>query len=208
MLEWHETPEALGSPVAGPFRFSKEGTVHRREAQAVWMLTALTACGLFVLSGFAAGGPLGAAVGVGAAAALAAVARRLEQSYFVRVVPALEVHRSGICFCDAARPVLFSEIEGLLVGPESMFLAFRKGQDPRRGSDGVSRPWWERAVRRRGYWEVPLGGFAAPEAVTRAIRETSGLPAKDLSAELVDALRSRAGQAIARVPAAAVDSRM
>src|SRR6267142_354063 len=51
MLDWHETPEALGPPVAGPFRFSKEGTRRRREARAVYLLAVLTACVLFVLAG-------------------------------------------------------------------------------------------------------------------------------------------------------------
>jgi hypothetical protein len=208
MLEWHEAPEALGPVEASPFRFSKQGTVHRREAKTVWLLSALTVCGLFVLSGAAAGGTAGAVLGFVAAAALAIIARRLEHSYFVRVVPSLEVHKNGICFCDVARPVYFAELDGLLSGAESMFLAFKKGRDPGKDSAGAPRPWWERAVRRRGYWEVPLGGFADPDGVRRALRETSGLPYQELSAELVDALRSQAAQAIARVPAAAVDSRM
>jgi len=192
MLEWHETPAALGPSVGGPFRFSKEGTRRRREARAVYLLAVLTACALFVLAGVAADGPLGAALGIAAALALAFAAERLERSYFARVCPSIEVHAQGVCFCDARRPVYFRELDGLLFGGSSVFLAFKKGLAKGEGQAASGgRPLWERAIRRRAYWEIPLEGFADGESVKRAIREASKLEVHELSDEIADAILSR-----------------
>lgn len=207
MLEWHATPAALGPPVAGPFRFSKQGSARRREARAVFLLAELIACAVFVLAGWAAGGAPGAVVGVAAAVATAAAGWRLEVSYFARVVPAVEVHEKGLCFCDAARPVLFEEVQGLLVGPSALLLAFKKGLDAAAAPGGAKRPWWERALRKRAYWEIPLDGFADPKALVEAVKAASKLPVAEPSEEVLDAIRSRAAQAIARVPASPVEFR-
>jgi hypothetical protein len=208
MLDWHETPEALGPPVAGPFRFSKQGTRRRREARAVYLLAVLTACALFVLAGAAADGPPGAAFGIAAALGLALAAQRLERSYFARICPSIEIHAHGICFCDARRPVYFRELDGLLFGGSSVFLAFRKGlAKDESAAASEKRPFWERAIRRRAYWEIPLEGFADAQAVKRAVRDASGLRVQELSDEIADAIRSRTTQGIARVPAAAIEQR-
>ena len=143
-----------------------------------------------------------------AALGLALVAERLERSYFARICPAIEVHERGICFCDARRPVYFRELDGLLFSKSSVFLAFKKGlAKDEAAARAVKRPWWERAIRRRAYWEVPLEGFADREAVKRAIRDTSKLQVQELSDEIADAIRSRTTQGIARVPAAAIEQR-
>jgi len=208
MLDWHETPEALGPPVAGPFRFSKEGTRRRREARAVYLLAVLTACVLFFLAGVAADGPLGAALGIAAALGLAFAAERLERSYFARVCPSIEVHAKGLCFCDARRPVYFDELDGLMFGGSSVFLAFKKGlAKGEAAATSGGRPFWERAIRRRAYWEIPLEGFADADAVKRAVRDASKFQVQELSDGIADAIRSRTTQGIARVPAAAIEQR-
>lgn len=207
MLEWHPAPEELGPAVAGPFRLSKQGTRRRREARGAGWAVALGLTGLLVAAGYQQAGWLGAAVGVAAAAGAAFALRQVERSYFTRIVPAVEVHAHGVCFCDTARGVRFDELSGVLVGSSSIFLAFRRGLDAARDTAGKRRPLWERTLRRKSYWEVPLDGFADGSAVVDAITEASGLPVQKVTDEVLAALQSRTAQGIARVPAAPVEFR-
>lgn len=207
MLEWHPAPEGLGKPVAGPFRLSRQGTQRRREARAAGTAVALGLTCLLVVVGFQQAAWAGAVVAVLVAAGAGLGLRRVERSYFTRIVPAVEVHEHGVCFCDTGRGVHFEELTGLLVGSDSVFLAFKRGLDPSRDLSGKRVPLWERAVRRKAYWEVPLDGFAEGSAVVEAITAASGLPVQPVTDEVLAALQSRTAQGIARVPAPAVESR-
>ncbi|HEX9710541.1 MAG TPA: hypothetical protein VGB42_11335 [Candidatus Thermoplasmatota archaeon] len=207
MLEWHEAPEGLGRAVAGPFRLSREGTRKRREARAAGAAGATALTGLLVIAGFAEAAWPGAAVGMAGAGALVWALRRVERAYFTRIVPTLEVHEKGLCFCDTRRPVHFEELSGVLFGSGSLFLAFRRGIDAERDTHGARFPLWERGVRRKAYWEVPLDGFADAEAVVEAVTSASGLPTRRVTDDVLAALQSRTAQGIARVPAAPVEFR-
>lgn len=207
MLDWHETDPALGAPVAGPFRFSREGTRRRREAKLTYRTVVIVTCAFAVLAGWRSAGAAGAALGTAAALLLAFFAERLQGPYFVRVVPSLEVRENGLCFCDSARPVLFAELDGLLVGSSVIFLAFKKGAGSEKSTGASRRPWWERAIRQRAYWEIPLDGFAQPASVMRAIVDGSRLPAREISDEVCAAIQSRTAQSVARVPTPSGDLR-
>ncbi len=207
MLEWHPAPPDLGAPVAGPFRLSRAGTRGRREARAVGAAGALALTALLVVAGYLEGGAIGGAVGLAGAAVAAWALRRVERAYYTRIVPVLDVHEKGVCFCDTNRPVYFRELSGVLIGSGSVFLAFRRGLDPAKGPGGKRVPLWERAMRRKAYWEVPLDGFSDPDAVVEAVTAASGLPTRRVTDDVLAALQSRTAQGIARVPAAALDFR-
>jgi hypothetical protein len=207
MLDWHPAPPDLGAAVAGPFRLSRAGTRRRREARAVGVAGALALTALLVVAGYVEGGALGGVAGLAGAAVAAWALRGVERAYFTRIVPVLDVHEKGVCFCDTNRPVYFQELSGILIGSDSVFLAFRRGMDPARGPGGERFPLWERAMRRKAYWEVPLDGFGDPDAVVEAVTTASGLPTRRLTDDVLAALQSRMAQGIARVPAAALDFR-